>query len=447
MEKLVAEPGADNPEISRHLATCAQCRQEETMMMDLHLRLMRDSQSVTEVNMVERTMERIGRVKVEQPSAVGKIFRWKRLASVAAVIVLGTILAWQWPQSARAAEVLEKGAKAAHTAATMHIKARMRTPPRDNFEQIGLNIDFVQIDLWRRGEGNKLQWRVEKSGRIAVMDGTTAYMLLKPHEKEEGGGWGIKGPPEAGFVGWLRGLLDVEDVLQSEIKLARKQGSTLTLTQEQAADGRKISVVTVEAKAQGDYTNDWTKNTSISDSDNRRVYRFEASSHRLVSMQIWVHQIPGNDVLIFEATQIEYPAELPASLFAIELPRGVEWQEVTAMRPFAANTSAPAAVAADKKPEEIARGFFDALIRGDAEAVNTYFGMKMNIPMLGALREKKLTLTVVSIGKAFPSGQYPGWFVPYEIEFSDGARKQTKKHNLAVRNDNPTKTWTVDGGF
>jgi hypothetical protein len=48
------------------------------------------------------------------------------------------------------------------------------------------------------------------------------------------------------------------------------------------------------------------------------------------------------------------------------------------------------------------------------------------------------------LGDPFQSGQYPGWFVPYEIRLKSG---EVKKHNLAIRNGNPAKHWLVDGGI
>jgi hypothetical protein len=51
---------------------------------------------------------------------------------------------------------------------------------------------------------------------------------------------------------------------------------------------------------------------------------------------------------------------------------------------------------------------------------------------------------VVKLGEPFQSAPYEGWFVPYEIQLSDGT---THKNNLALRNDNPAKRWVVDGGL
>jgi hypothetical protein len=53
-------------------------------------------------------------------------------------------------------------------------------------------------------------------------------------------------------------------------------------------------------------------------------------------------------------------------------------------------------------------------------------------------------LQVISLGEPFQAKPYPGWFVPYEIKFKN---REVHKHNLAIRNDNPTKRYMVDGGI
>jgi hypothetical protein len=53
-------------------------------------------------------------------------------------------------------------------------------------------------------------------------------------------------------------------------------------------------------------------------------------------------------------------------------------------------------------------------------------------------------LQVISLGEAFQSGLFPGYFVPYEIRLRDGS---VRTHKLAVRNDNPSHRWTIDGGY
>jgi hypothetical protein len=94
-----------------------------------------------------------------------------------------------------------------------------------------------------------------------------------------------------------------------------------------------------------------------------------------------------------------------------------------------------------QSPKEAAEVFFDGLAREDWDQVLTIYpygrlsrGFKS---WLGGLR-------VISLGEPFQSFSYPGWFVPYEIRLKSGP---VRKHNLAVRNDNPEGRWVFDGGL
>ncbi len=92
-------------------------------------------------------------------------------------------------------------------------------------------------------------------------------------------------------------------------------------------------------------------------------------------------------------------------------------------------------------PREAAVFFFDSFSREDWQAV------KQVLPVTNVPENAKASyggLTVVTVGEAFRSGIYPGWFVPYQIRLRDG---QLKQHKLAVRNDNPQQRWMVDGGW
>jgi hypothetical protein len=53
-------------------------------------------------------------------------------------------------------------------------------------------------------------------------------------------------------------------------------------------------------------------------------------------------------------------------------------------------------------------------------------------------------LKIIKLEKSFKSGMYAGMFVPYKIMLKSG---EIKEYKLAVRNDNPDKVWTIDGGF
>ncbi len=340
----------------------------------------------------------------------------------AAVLIVAVVFRGELPftAAAMAAEVLEQGAKAIANLKSIHISARMRTLERDNFELIGLEYGFVDVELWKSFVGEP-KWRVEKSGRVAVMDGTGSMLLIKPDSA-------VKGGRDSGFVQWLKPLMNADKVLEYELALAKEQSSKLELARATGADGREKLTVTVSAKAQGDYSNDWCKNRSITEADNTRVYRFDAATKRLEALQVYV-QKESTQTLVFEITGIEYDKELDDSLFALQLPKNVDWR------------TPPAALGGDYAklgPVETAQAFFKALANKDWDEAAKFGHISQK------LKDAYGGLEVISIGKPFKSGLYGGYFIPYEITFSSGG---TKKWNIAVRNDNPAKRYVVDGGI
>ena len=329
--------------------------------------------------------------------------------------------------TASAEEVLAMATKAVSNLRSVYIKAEIRTIPNDNFELIRLNYDFVTNEMWKQFDGTPQgKWRIEKPGRVVVMDGTSSLLLIRPNHAAKGG-------INTGFVGWLKPLLDVDKVLDSEIKLAQKQGSELVLTHQKGLDGRDKLLVSVEASAQGDFTNDWLKNKSISASDNLRIYTFDAETKLLETLEVYVHTA-GEDVLVLQITDIEYNLDIDPALFSLELPVDVIWY------------GQPKELADNEKyeqmgPKEAAQAFFEACADENWDEVLKFWPASA---VDQKLKDYLGGIEIVSIGEPFKSGNYGGWFVPYEIKFKNGA---TKKMNLAVRNDNPAQRYVVDGGI
>lgn len=354
----------------------------------------------------------------------------KLVAAAAAIIVIAALSITFWHKSiptASAAQVLAEAAEATENLRSVHIKAQVRTIPHDNFELIGLDYDFVPNEMWKEFDGTpEGKWRIEKPGRIVVMDGNSSLLLIKPNRAAKGG-------VHTGFVGWLQPLLDVDKVLDSELRLAQAQSSELLLTHGQGPDGRDKLIVTVEALAQGDFTNDWLKNKSIPASDNCRIYTFDAQTKLLEGLEVYVHT-EKEDVLVLKITDIEYNVEINPSLFALALPQDVIWY------------GEPKELADNLKyqqmtPKETAMAFFQACAREDWDEFLKFWSASA---VDQQLKDYLGGLEIVSIGEPFKSGLYPGWFVPYEIKFKNG---YTKKMNLAVRNDNPARRYVVDGGI
>jgi outer membrane lipoprotein-sorting protein len=357
--------------------------------------------------------------------------RWFSSVSIAAVLILAVgILFLAQPgafrNEARAAEVLlNKSFAAMLNLKSMIVHFRVRSIPGDNMDLIDLNGRFVDYTVWREF-GQPGKWRMEKEGMVVAMDGTHQYSLM------EKSGQALMGQPGVGFIGWIRIFLDPQNILEVEKKEAGKNNNTYTL--ENKADE---TILTVEAKALGDFRNSYLLNKTIDASNNRRIYHFDKVTNRLKSAEIFVVE-NGREVKVLELDRIQYDAEIPASQFVISLPQGAQWVEVSDL----SKRNEPAKVY--KTPEEVAKAFFDAMTGNDWNTVFILCPVLENASKIDRIKSYYGGLTVVSLGKPFQSGQFPGYFIPYEIRLKSG---EVNKHNLAVRNDNPAKSWMVDGGF
>jgi len=330
--------------------------------------------------------------------------------------------------TASAAQVLAEAADAFEKLRSVYIKAQMRTVEHDNFALIGVYYDFVPVEMWKEFDGTgRGRCRFEKPRRIVVTEGEfdSSLLLIKPNRAAKGRG-------DIGSVRWLKRLLDVDKVLDSEIRMAQQRDSELLLTHEKGADGADKLVVIVDALALGDFTNDWCKNSSIVESDNRRIYHFDAKTKLLEDLQVYVYPEDGEEVLVFEITDIQYNIDIDPALFTIELPDNVIWFE----QPKELSQKYQ-----QMPPKEVARAFFQACADEDWDEVLKFKGWS-EVPQL--IKDHLGGLEIIEIGEPFKSGLYPGWFVPYEIKLKSG---YIRKMNLAVRNDSRAKRYAVDGGL
>jgi outer membrane lipoprotein-sorting protein len=411
----------------QHLNACPECQAEYEQIVSLQSRMQRDASSLNQPGLAEAVAARLRQDQTPAGTrhwVIQHCLRWGMGLSAAAALILVALWFSVGSTTASAAEILAEALKAASDLHSVHIQATMRTAPQDNFELIVLQAEMVPLEMWKRF-GNGAAWRVEKSGRVAVMSQDAATLWIKP-------GNALKAPSGMGFVGWVGTLMDVDKVLENEISLAKKQGSMLSSRQATAADGKQELEVTVEAKAQGSFDqSEWLRNKTITESDNRRVYHFDPQTKRLMGLEVYVHTRPA-DTLVFAITRMEYNPDLKDEVFTLALPKDVNWMELP-------DGPAPEKFA-NMGPEQIARAFFESLSEQRWDDAHALIPVSLDDPT------KKLVagLQVISIGKPMKSGLYPGVFVPYEIRFSTG---ETKKFNLALRNDNPHHRWYVDGGF
>jgi len=221
------------------------------------------------------------------------------------------------------------------------------------------------------------------------------------------------------------------NILSQEQKLTKEKGSKLTINEKNG-----LLNLTITSKARGNFINDYCKNKSIDESDNRREYTFDNVTKLLKGLKIYI--LDGKkETLIVEITSIEYDLKLDPSRFVINLPVGVEWKEY--------NQNFTSETFRNITSQRVAALFFGGMARDDWKLVGEacdFFSSTSE--KARSVKNQFSGLKVIKIGEPFKSGLYPGEFVPYEIRLKTG---ELVKHNLAVRNDNPNQTWIVDGGY
>jgi outer membrane lipoprotein-sorting protein len=419
-------PGAES--LREHLENCPECRLRFKQEQRTFEAIRPVQRIVASQHFKERAMkaivseaERENR-QSENRRRWGSWPRWAAVACAAALLllILPMLPIGKGVSGSPGLKLLAQSVDAMSNLQTVHMIGRMRTVAGDNFELIGTQYDFVPLELWRE-YGNPPRWRVEKTGRVVVMDGQASFLYLSAQNEA------MKGTPRTGFVEWLRPLLNPETILQAELDATRNGAAETKLVESEG-----LLTLTVHQKARGDFANSWAKDKSIEESDHTCVYKFDAATNRLEGLQVTINA-DGKDVSVLELTDFRYNDAFPSSLFALQLPPDVNWTvEPTSMKPASVTLTGPG---------EAAEYFFDALAHEDWNAVLEVWPVSR---VDDGAKQLYGGLQVVSLGKPFRSGLYSGYFVPYEIRLRDGS---TKKWKLAVRNDNPAGRWTVDGGF
>jgi hypothetical protein len=417
-----------------HLESCAKCRSECKAIASLQRRLVARGQTYAKVAMIAPVMQRVRAIQTKSESeTIMSILlrRWKiGLGAVAGAtaIILGVLIISSPKALATAAQIMTNGARAMARLGTVHLRGKLRTLPNDNFSYVSAECQFQSIELWKQWQP-ELKWRIEKPGRVVVMDGQSTVLYIKPANT------GMKVPQattSAFDTDWLHKIAKLSDTITNELNNARAKGWKLSLKEERGTDGRAKAIVTVEAKA-GLPENDYLKNKFFDTSDTRRVYRFDTESELLEGVQIFITGNSG-EVLMFELEQIEYNQPIESSVYQLDLPANVNWYQ-TEMKPLADNAKYAAMTA-----EQAARAYFEALARKDWTEAEKFRLSSVDD------RVKQLVdgLEVVSIGTAFSSQAYDpsGRFVPYELKLNG----RVLKHNVALKKDQKTGRWFVDGG-
>lgn len=432
-ELLDARPDpATTADLLAHAAECSKCGQELSELQEMISRITPAQRLHASSQAKERIMTSIAKQDATQQAGVTRrpfYSKLLRVAALAAILLLAIVAAGRFgSRPSLASSTFAQAAESAHGVKTMHISARMRTIPNDSFDYIDLNAPLISVEMWKDfGDPSKV--RIEKQGRQITADenGTTVLMCAGglPLVYKSGG-------IAEQWFSTLAPILHPDTLLQHESGAAEKSDSVVSVATKTGSDGREKTILTINAEAQGDFSqSDYLKNTTIIMSDNTRIYTFDAETSRLEGLQVLVKTKTG-DVLVFETTKIEYDVTLRPSLFHLNVPKNAI---------FGNQKEVGAKDNSWMQPDEVADQFFGALSKSDWKTTKQLGAVWIDNP---ECQRAYAGLKVISIGKPFQSGLCRGWFVPYEIRFRCGV---VKKHNLAVRNDNPRHQWHYDGGF
>lgn len=414
----------ENTELKAHVANCPDCASEYSATAATLAAIRPVIRMQASQDFKERVMSR-----AVEPEPSPKRFVFPRFVFAAVTVLLLIALAplintiGRREAPAPVLSLLAQSVHAMSNVRSVHITARMRTTARENFEFIDPARNWVPLEIWSEA-GPPARWRVEKPERVVAMDGSRSMLIIRPD-------YVAQGTPRTNYLEWMRILLDPEELMQRELDLVRASDATASLTEENTG-GRLVTVLKVTRQPRSPFPGDWGRNKSISGADHTRIYRFDAISRRLESMQI-IMQAQGRDVPVFEILTIRYGEAFDPALFALTPPE----QAILYVDPEQMPLTGPL----PQSPKEAARILFEAFAREDWEAARLVY------PMSGFREQFKQQfggLQLMSLGEPFRSGFYGGWYVPYEIRLRSGA---VKKWNLAVRNDNSVRRWIQDGGL
>ena len=167
-----------------HLESCEPCRTEYAALGRLQERLTARGRVAADISLVESVMRAVHKQQIEpeRTTLMSLLLknRWGfglgAAASAAAIILL---IALTTPSAqAKAVKVMTKGAQAISKLTSIHLRGQLRTLPGDNFSNIDPGGEFYPVELWKQFEPD-LKWRVEKPGRIILMDGQQVINYIK----------------------------------------------------------------------------------------------------------------------------------------------------------------------------------------------------------------------------------------------------------------------------
>ena len=410
--------------LKQHIADCTACYAEYEAMMDVVAVLKPKGDIKAPASLKEKIMKQ---AETATAKTVRMKPRWKRFTVAAAVVALILITPFLFKNGSgqtKASNLILSAINAGSTIQNFVMQFSVRTNPTDNFEDIDAGKPMVPHTIMRSFTAPNA-WSVKKAGRTVVFDGTSQYLYIPS------GNVVYKGGEDAGFVSWMRLLLDPESVLWKEKENAESSGAIVKTF---AKDGD--SCLHITTKAAGNFMNDYLRNENIGTADSRREYVFDGKSHLLKTLKIFLLK-EKNETLIFSLDTIEYNTNIPLSEFSFSIPAGAELKTAPDLMPSQkdATTGISSTVAARMALEDLSKGDFET---------HKYLWSQYSQLSLKIMHKGYAGCRVIRTGEPFHSAAVYGDVVPYEIKFPDG---YIKKFRIVLENNKPAKLWSVKGGL
>lgn len=352
------------------------------------------------------------------------LIRWRATAGFAAaaavLLALFVINPAEIYRANAAGKLLGTAAKIFEHAPSFGMTIDVRTEPQENFAYIDANSKFVKHKLTVEPSTNR--WRLEKPQRVAISDSNDVRM----YNPESAFGW-IFPAGSMGVIEDFAAFLDPYTMLLREETRVRSN-KNYSCQKVVAGD---IVTLTINAPAEGDFTNDYLRNTSIKESDTRRAYIFDRKSGRLLEMQIdmWRNK---KAITILRITNISYDISIPETAFVAQ--GNIEWLDMRT--PQSENESQFVGIT----PEQAVEKMFAAMRTWDESILKDVLAQYP----LGMLKSTYEGCRLIARKKHFKSGMYGGVFVPCRVAFANGRKKDLV---VAIRNDNEHGVWQADGGI
>lgn len=307
---------------------------------------------------------------------------------------------------------------------TVHFE--VRTLSTDNFSYINPASSFVEHKMNVCSDGT---WSLDKGGRTAVFDGQNVWSCLP----EKGFGWKFDASAQRGVLESYAILLNIEEMMHWLERFASKHPDI----EFRKGENEYVDMLVLIMPAQGDYTNDYAKYSSILDNKTRQMYVFNKEDGHLMKVKIdaYIHGIPRT---IIKLDSIDYDATIAEADLLV--PENIEWIDMTAEGKAALTDSLPWDEFTNISAEVAVEKLFRALNTGDMAKLRVILSNSSITNILETYRG----CSIINIGSSFKSGTYNGVFVPCKVRMPDG---KTRKYTIALKKEAKFNSWVVDGGI